>query len=281
VAGVIDAHHHLWDPAARPLPWLEADQAWASAAELAPLRRAFTLRELEPLAAEAGVTATVAVQAMGETRETAELLAVSGGLVQGVVGWVDLTAPDCADQLAALRSLPGGSALCGIRHPLLAEPDADWMDRDAVRRGLRALGGLCFDIAAMATQLPRVVTAVRALPDVHFVLDHLGIPPIGSEDDGQWATSIRQLGALDNVTCKLSGALVEPSGLALLRPRFDVALEAFGPDRLMFGSDWPVSTLTAPYTEISGMYVDLIADLSPAERTAILDGTARRAYSLP
>jgi L-fuconolactonase len=281
VAGVIDAHHHLWDPTARDLSWLESDQAWASAAELAPLRRPCTLRELEPLAATAGVTATVAVQTMNETRETADLLAEANGLVKGVVGWIDLTAPDCADQLAELRSLPGGSALCGIRHPLLAEPDPGWLDRVEVRRGLGALGGLCFDLAPTARQLPQAVAAARALPDTRFVLDHLGIPPVGENDDGEWTRSIRQLGALDNVTCKLSGALTEPDTLDLLRPYVEIALSSFGPDRLMFGSDWPVSTLTATYDEISGMYRKLIADLSPTEQSAILEDTARRVYNLP
>jgi L-fuconolactonase len=285
---VIDAHHHLWDPAARRMPWLAGDQPWASAEELAPLRRAFTLDDLEPLAAAAGVTGTVAVQTLDDAAETADLLALAGGLVLGVVGWVDLTADDVGDQVAALRALPGGSALCGIRHPLLGDPDASWLARDEVRRGLRELGAggpgeaLSFDLVLRANQLAGAVATTRFVNEVEFVLDHLGYPPVGEPDNGAWAAAIRDLATLGNVSGKLSGAHSEPGegSAAALRPFYETVLDAFGPERLMFGSDWPVSSLTAPYGEISGMYRELIGELSPAEQDAILDGTARRVYRL-
>lgn len=281
---MIDAHHHLWDLSVREQPWLTGDQPWATEEELRPLRRSFTVADLEAAARPEGVTGTVVVQVLADPAETAGLLAIAGAgnTVQAVVGWADLTRPDVAGQIAAYRELPGGGRLAGIRHPMLAEPDPDWLARPAVREGLRRLAaaGLCFDLTVFARQLPLSVATARSVPDCVFVLDHLGNPPAESADAGGWAAAIADLGRLDNVVCKLSGAHTAPVSAERLRPYFEAALSAFGPDRLMFGSDWPVSSLTAPYTEISGMYRELIASLSPAERRAIEDGTAERVYRL-
>jgi L-fuconolactonase len=268
-------------------------QPWASDDELARLRRSFTLADLVPLAAAAGVTGTVVVQTVTEPWETLDLLALAvgrdpyaaGGLLAGVVGWTDLAAPDVADAVAGLRALPGGALLRGIRHPFLTEPDPDWLARPAVLVGLRALAaaGLNFDVVALPHQLPAVVTAARAVPELTFVINHLGGPSAGPGQEataGPWAAAIRGLAALPNVTCKLSGV---PDGLARasdLRPYCETVLAAFGPGRLMFGSDWPVSTLAAPYRQVCDMYRELTAQLSPAEQDAIFDGTARRVYRL-
>jgi L-fuconolactonase len=285
---MIDTHHHLWDLSVRAQPWLTGDQPWATEEELAPLRRSFTVDDLASAAVPEGASATVVVQVLADPAETADLLAIAGsdGLVRAVVGWADLTAPDVGQQIASYRELPGGSRLAGIRHPLLAEPDEEWLARPAVRNGLRALGadGLCFDLALFARQLPLAVETARAVPSVTFVLDHLGNPPVedGGDDraDGAWATAIADLGMLDNVVCKLSGAHTVPVSGALLRPYYEAALVAFGPSRLMFGSDWPVSSLVAPYHEVAAMYRELIASLAPAEQQAILQGTAERVYRL-
>ena len=282
---MIDTHHHLWDLSVRSQPWLAGDQPWATEEELAPLRRSFTVADLSPVAVAEGVTGTVVVQVLFDPAETADLLAIAGagGLVLGVVGWADLTAPDVGDQIAAYRRLPGGTRLAGIRHPLLAEPDPDWLARPAVRHGLAELaaaGGLCFELTLFSHQLPLAVQTARSVPELTFVLDHLGNPPAEDGDDGQWAASIADLGRLDNVCCKLSGAHTAPVSAARLRPYYQAALAAFGPSRLMFGSDWPVSALTAPYHEIAGMYRELISGLSPDERNAIVENTARRVYAL-
>ncbi len=268
----------------RAQPWLVGDQPWATEEELAPLRRSFTVADLSSALAGEGVSGTVVVQVLGDPAETADLLALAGagGLVRGVVGWADLTAPDVGDQLAGYRELPGGERLAGIRHPLLAEPDPDWLIRTDVLGGLAALGatGLCFDLALFPHQLPLAVATARSVPSLTFVLDHLGNPPAETGDNGEWAASIADLGRLDNVVCKLSGAHTAPVSAAGLRPYYEAVLAAFGPMRLMFGSDWPVSSLTAPYHEVAGVYEELIADLSAAERQAILDGTATRVYQL-
>jgi L-fuconolactonase len=300
---VIDAHHHLWDLSARQHDWLMGGQAWASDDELAQLRRSFTLADLAPLAAAAGVTGTVVIQTAAEPWETPDLLALAAGrdpyrpaetagqppapgtgLLAGVVGWTDLTGPAVADDVARLRELPGGEFLCGIRHPVLAEPDADWLARPAVLRGLAALAlaGLSFDLVTMPAQLPAAVTAARSAPELPFVLDHLGNPPVGGGADGdqRWADSIRGLAALPNVTCKLSGGHSSPVSAGDLRPYYETVLTAFGPDRLMFGTDWPVCTLGGSYAQVCAVYQELTVELSAAEQDAIFDATARRVYRL-
>jgi L-fucono-1,5-lactonase len=282
---MIDAHHHLWDLSVREQPWLAGDQPWATEEELAPLRRSFTVADLEAASAADGVTGTVVVQVLFDPAETADLLAIASadGLVGAVVGWADLTAPDVGDQIAAYRRLPGGSRLAGIRHPLLAEPDPEWLARPSVRGGLRelAVAGVCFDFGLFSRQLPLAVATARSVPELTFVLEHLGNPATdGAAADPAWAAAVRDLGRLDNVVCKLSGAHSAPVSAARLRPYYEVALSAFGPSRLMFGSDWPVSSLTAPYHEIARMYRELIADLTTAEQNAVLEDTARRVYGL-
>jgi L-fuconolactonase len=280
----IDAHHHVWDLSVHDQPFLDQPG-------LAPLRRNFLLADLEPQAAAQGVTATVVVQTITEPEETPELLtlAATSDLVAGVVGWVDLEAPDVADAIAALRQLPGGDRLVGIRHPVLTEPDPDWLARPAVLRGLAvvAAAGLVYDVVAAGPQLRAAVAAATATPQLTFVLDHLGNPEIGSGVDESWASVFGAFAALPNTVGKFSGVLGElPPGRAdladaLLRPHCEIALAGFGPDRLMFGSDWPVSTMHVGYDGVCAAARSLTADLSQDERSAIFHGTARRTYRLP
>jgi len=281
---IVDAHHHVWDLSVRDQPWLDQP-------ELAPLRRNFTLSDLEPEAAAQGVTSTVLVQTVTEPDETPEMLALAAGsdLIAGVVGWVDLEAPGAADAIGALRELPGGDLLVGIRHPVLAEPDPDWLSRPAVLRGLAgvASAGLVYDVVATPRQLRAAVVAAAATPQLTFVLDHLGNPEVSAEVDESWAGTLRTFAALPNTVAKLSGFLGEPASVtnasgqtAHIRPYYEIALAGFGPQRLMFGSDWPVSTLTAGYAGVHAAARSLTADLSAAEKTAIFRGTAQRTYRL-
>ncbi len=282
---VIDAHQHFWDLSVREQPWL------SSQPELAPLLRDFGPADLRPAAEAAGVTSTVVVQTVTEPGETPELLALAaaGDLVAAVVGWTDLTAPDVTGALGALRELPGAGRLAGIRHPVLIEPDPAWLARPDVLRGLAAVAGagLAFDIVGTPAQLPAAVTAARAVPGLVFVLDHLGNPEVADPVDARWSAVLRELAALPNTVCKLSGILSEPppghaaaGSVAHLRPCYQVALDAFGPGRLMFGSDWPVSTLGAPYQQVLAAARLLTADLSDSERDAVFAGTARQAYRI-
>ncbi|MFF7981635.1 amidohydrolase family protein [Streptomyces sp. NPDC007901] len=274
----IDAHHHVWDLSVR-------DQDWITGPELQPLRRNFTVEDLEPEARAAGVTGTVLVQTVTVAEETPEFLALADTheLVVGVVGWTDLTHPGIADELARLRELPGGSYLKGIRHQVQGEPDPEWLLRRDVHRGLTALAdaGLVYDLIVRPHQLPAAVKAAQAHPHLTFVLDHLGKPPIASGTLDPWATAVRSLAALPHTFCKLSGMVTEadPASWTVddLRPYADTVLDAFGPDRLMFGSDWPVCTPAATYGEVLDATTRLI---TPADRTAVFETTATRVYGL-
>ena len=276
-AGLIDSHQHFWDLSVRDQPWLRSPGN-------EPLLRSFTEADLRPLAAAAGVAATIVVQTVIEPGETPDLLTLAAGsdLVAGVVGWVDLQADDVGDTLAALLDRPDGMYLRGIRHPVLVEPDPDWLRRTAVHRGLSAVGsaGLCYDIVVPPEVLSAAGDAVAACPGVTFVLDHLGNPDVGERPDERWVTEIRRLGALPNVFCKLSGILAVPDA-SRIRRYYETVLAAFGPDRLMFGTDWPPCTLEASYAAVVAAARALVADLSAAEQAAILSGTAIRAYRLP
>ncbi|MFC1443402.1 amidohydrolase family protein [Streptacidiphilus sp. N1-10] len=281
-SGVVDAHHHVWDLSVR-------DQDWITGPELAPLRRDFTLDELEPRARAAGVGASVLVQTVTVAEETPEFLALAAGsdLVAGVVGWTDLTADGVADTLAALREGPGGAYLVGIRHQVQGEPDPDWLVRPDVLRGLAAVAdaGLAYDLLVLPEQLPAAARAAELLPGLTFVLDHLGKPPIAAGEQEPWATRLRELALRPNTFAKLSGLVTEADwhrwSTADLRPYVGTALDAFGPDRLMAGSDWPVCTLAADYGRVMDTARDLVSALGQDEQRAVLGGTAVRAYRLP
>ncbi|MFF3850586.1 amidohydrolase family protein [Streptomyces sp. NPDC002328] len=277
----VDAHHHVWELSVR-------DQDWIRGPEVLPLRRDFTLDDLAPEARAAGVDRTVLIQTVTVPEETPELLALADGhaLVAGVVGWTDLTRPDVADELARLRELPGGRWLKGVRHQVQGEPDPGWLLRPDVRRGLAAVAdaGLVHDLVVLPRQLPACVRTAAALPGLTFVLDHLGKPPVASGAVRSWASDLRALAALPNTVAKLSGLVTEADHaswtVADLRPYADAALEAFGPDRLMFGSDWPVCTLAAAYADVLTTAEELTAGLGASERAAVFEGTAARVYGL-
>lgn len=277
----VDAHHHVWDLSVR-------DQDWITGPELQPIRRNFTVADLAPEASAAGVRRTVLVQTMTVPEETPEFLALAEEteLIGAVVGWTDLTRPDVTDELARLAELPGGAYLRGIRHQVQGEPDPEWLLRPDVRRGLTAVAGagLVYDLVVLPHQLPACVKAAESHPELTFVLDHLGKPPIASGELEPWATRVRALAALPNTVCKLSGMVTEadPKSWTVgdLAPYADTVLEAFGPSRLMFGSDWPVCTLAATYAQVLEATDQLTAGLSGSEREDVLAGTATRVYGL-
>jgi L-fucono-1,5-lactonase len=276
----VDAHHHLWDPRARDYPWM-ASPAFD------PIRRPYGLADLRARTAAAGVARTVLVQTVPDEAETEEFLGLassSGGLVAGVVGWVGLADPGVAGSLARLRAMPGGEHLVGVRHQVQDEPDPDWLSRPAVRRGLRAVAeaGLVYDLLVLVPQLPAALAAVRDLPDGRFVLDHAAKPAIAAGTTEPWAGALAELARLPNVTCKLSGLVTEAAwedwDAKRIRPYADHVLASFGPDRVMFGSDWPICELAASYTEVRALADQLLEGLSPAERQTVLQGTATRVY---
>lgn len=277
----VDAHHHVWNLDVR-------DEPWISGPAMAPIRRNFDLDELRPHASAAGVTTTVLVQTLSSMAESRDFLALAAAddLVGAVTGWVDLTAPSVADDLAALAAAPGGGYLRAIRHQVHDEPDVDWIARADVRRGLAAVrdAGLSYELLLFPEHLGVSAATVADFPDLAFVLDHCAKPRIAAGELEGWASGLRELAALPNVTCKLSGLVTEADwatwSVQDLRPYVDVVLDAFGPDRVMFGSDWPVSLLASPYADWVDAAEQLTKQLTASERDAIFGGTARRVYGM-
>ena len=277
---IVDAHHHVWDPATADYPWLTDD--------LAVIRRRFTPDDLAPELAETGIDATVLVQTRSSLEETVEFLALADAtpFIRGVVGWVDLTDPAAGEAIAALRAEPGGEWLVGIRHQAHDEADPAWLVRDDVVRGIRAVGaaGLAYDLLVRSRELPAALQLARELPEVRFVIDHLAKPPIATGELEPWRSLLRPFAELDHVVCKVSGLVTEaawPSWTpADLQPYVDHALEVFGPGRLLFGSDWPVCLLAASYGRVVEAALATLSGLDVTEQAAVMGGNATRIYGL-
>jgi L-fuconolactonase len=272
----VDAHQHFWHYRPERDAWITED--------MGVIRRDFLPGDLEGVLADAGLNASVAVQASQSLEETRFLLGLARDhdFVRGVVGWVDLLAPDLEPTLEALSEDP---LLVGIRHVAQAEAD-DWLAREDVAAGIRRLAGfgLTYDILVYHWQLPAAQTLVDRLPDQPFVVDHLAKPAIRDGALEPWATRMRELSRRPNVWCKLSGMVTEADWRSWtpddLNPYIDVVLEAFGPERLMFGSDWPVCLLAAGYSDVVDVVEDAASTLAPTERDAIFGGTACRFYGV-
>ncbi|HWG26346.1 amidohydrolase family protein [Actinospica sp.] len=281
VSGRIDAHHHFWDPARYTYPWM-------AGAAMDPVRRAFTPADLTVELGPADVAGTVLVQTVSDLSETREFLDIAArtDFVKGVVGWVDLTAPSVADDLDELLDGPTGSRLVGIRHQVHDEPDARWLCRDDVRRGLAAVQSrrLAYDLLVRARELPAATETVAAFPELRFVLDHIAKPRIVDGHDELWSERMPRLAALPNVRVKLSGMVTEADWMqwtsADLRPFVASVVEWFGTDRVMFGSDWPVCLLAGSYHSVSAALADALGPLSSSEERLVYRDNALTAYRL-
>jgi L-fuconolactonase len=282
---VLDAHHHVWQLAARPQAWLWED------ADLEPLRRDFALADLVAdmqRADAAEVVGTVLVQTGPDAGETEELLSLAAAepLVVGVVGWTDLTRPDLADRLAQLRAKPGGQLLCALRHPVQDEPDPSWLLRPDVVRGLTVVASaeLAFDLLVRPPQLAAAAEVVHQVPGLRFVLDHAGKPPITDRQLEPWASALRRMATSDLVSVKLSGLVSEADPrtwtVDQLQPYVDTVLEAFGAERVMFGSDWPVCRVATSWAGWLEVAQQLVSRLAESERACVFERTARRIYRL-
>jgi len=273
---IVDAHHHFWDPRRRDYPWMGD--------ELSPIRRPFAPDDLRPELVQNNVDRTVLVQTVSSLDETREFLETASqtDFVAGVVGWVDLTDPSVAELIASLRSAKGGDRLVGIRHQVHDEPDASWLLRDDVQRGIAAVGaaGLVYDVLVRTRELPAALATVRAHPEMRFVIDHAAKPRVaGGAWDIAWEKALAPLADEPNVSCKLSGLVTEADWKTWtreqLRPYLERVLDWFGPGRCMFGSDWPVCLLAADYAEVVATMREIIGDDED-----VFGSTATRVYGL-
>jgi L-fuconolactonase len=272
----VDAHQHYWRYDA-------VRDSWITPA-MGVLRRDFLPADAVPLLAAARIDAVVAVQADQSDTETDFLLSLAERheMIRGVVGWVDVRAADLAEQLDRYGSAP---RLKGFRHIAQGEPD-DFLARPDVITGVTVLGalGYSYDILIYPRQLAAAQQLVSSCPDVRFVLDHCAKPAIAGGDLQEWRAGLNRLARHENVTCKLSGLVTETSWRAWtdadLVPCLDAAAEAFGPERLMFGSDWPVCLLAAEYARVVDVIERWAVRLTTSEHERVFGGTAQDAYRL-
>ncbi|MGN6325406.1 amidohydrolase family protein [Pseudolysinimonas sp.] len=266
----IDAHVHLWNRAVDPQDWIDP-------ATMSEIARDFGAGDLVEMLDASGAEAAVVVQASNSAGETGRLLALDEPRIAGVVGWVDLTR-DVPAQLAALAGSP--RPLVGIRHLTHIDPDPEWLGRPEVGAGLEALGaaGLGFDLVLRAAQLGLAARVAGERPGTRFVLDHLG--GIAEAEVAAWEPGFRAIARQANVVAKLSGLWRMAADPAALDRIVDVALEAFGPDRLMYGSDWPLVRMGGDAAGWRALVDAALAPLSADERADVLTGTATRHYRL-
>jgi L-fuconolactonase len=280
---VIDAHHHFWRYSDEEYGWIPPD--WSA------LRRDFLPHDLARELSAAGVDGVISVQARQSLAETEWLLdlAAQNEFVRAVVGWAPLIASDLEAHLDRLAAHPAALAgkLRAFRHVLQGEPDDSYMLRDDFNRGTRALTrrGLAYDILIFERHLPNTVAFVDRHPNQIFVVDHIAKPRISSGELEPWAKNLRELARRPNVACKLSGMVTEADVLrwtpGQLRPYFEVVLEAFGTDRLLFGSDWPVCLSGVGYADWKKTVSAALAGLNSSELSAVFGGNAARIYRLP
>jgi len=273
----IDAHQHFWRYNEREYGWMGPG--------MEVLKTDYLPDDLRPLQQAVGIEGTVAVQARQVLEETRWLLELADAypFIRGVVGWVDLRSPQVEEQLARFAA---HSRLVGVRHVVHDEPDDAFMLGEAFQRGIAVLSrhDLTYDLLLFPRHLPVACELVVRFPNQPFVLDHIAKPPIRDGALEPWATDLRRLAQFPNVYCKVSGMVTEAdwSGWQAgdFTPYLDVVLEAFGADRLMIGSDWPVCTVAGTYEQVIGIVAGYLSALSPSEQAAVWGGTAARFYGL-
>ena len=276
---IIDSHQHFWQ---LDLPF---DYAWLQAPQHKPICRNFLPQDLQPQLESAGIDRSVFVQTQHNIEENrwALQLADDNDFIAGVVGWVDLRADDCEEQLLEFKQ---HTKFVGIRHIVQDEPDEDFIIRPEFLRGLKILEqhGVPYDVLTYTQHLRHAVTLGEQLPDLPMVIDHLSKPKIKAGLTTGWKEDLQAAARFPNIHCKLSGMVTEADWKnwkpADLKPYVETALEAFGPERCMFGSDWPVLELAATYSQVHSALDEITRALSDTERSQIFGKTAARFYSL-
>ncbi|MBS1798199.1 MAG: amidohydrolase family protein [Acidobacteria bacterium] len=272
----IDSHHHLWRYSSEEYGWI--DDA------MSPLKHDFLPRDLVAVMQEAGIDGSVAVQARQSVEETRWLLKLADecDAIRGVVGWAPIVGSEFPGVLDEFRQR---KKLSGLRHILQAEP-VDYMLRSDFNSGIRMLlqYGLAYDVLIYERQLPQAIEFVDRHPEQVFVLDHIAKPRIRDGMVEPWSSMVREMGKRENVWCKVSGLVTEADWTSwtagLLKPYLDTVVDAFGPQRLLAGSDWPVCLVASGYVRWFEVLNDYFAKFSDAEREAIFGGTAIQVYKL-
>lgn len=271
----IDSHQHFWEYSPEQYPWIKPE--W-------PIRKSFLPGDLKQLLDHAGIDGCVAVQARQTIEETRWLLSLAEAhpFIFGVVGWVDLRAANVAEQIESCVH----PKLSGVRHVVQDEPDDRFMLREDFLRGIAHLEqfDLAYDILIFPKQLPAAIELVRRFPSQRFVLDHLAKPLIGTGVLEPWRTQIRELARFPNVCCKLSGLVTEARWnlwkAGDFTPYLDVAWEAFGEERLMAGSDWPVCLLSSEYSGAMGLVKQYLQQFPTATWNKVMGENAQRFYKI-
>ena len=270
----IDAHQHFWR-------YNPKEHVWMTEA-MDSLKQDFLPEDLKPILQEHGFEGCIAVQASSSLDETRWLLQLAGenDFLRGIVGWVDLCSPEVVLQLEEFSAHP---KFLGVRHQVQDEPD-DYMTRSEFRRGIASLApfDLAYDLLVFPRQLPAATALVRAFPEQRFVLDHIAKPPIATRERARWESEIRKLASQSNVCCKLSGMVTEARWQHWtaddFQPYLDVVFDAFGPERLMFGSDWPVCTLSADYASTLCLVTDYVRRFAAEYEAGIFGDVCARVY---
>ena len=274
---IVDSHQHFWQVGRFDYPWMTP--------EVDVLCHDYLPGQLEPILQDNGVHQTVLVQASNSVAETRWLLSLAdqNPFIAGVVGWVDLQRDDVGRQL---DDLAAHAKFKGVRHLVESEPADDWLEQESVLSGLRELSsrGLSYDLLVHTRHLKHAKSVVDECQELRVVIDHLAKPPIARDEIKEWARELKPFAATPNVWCKLSGLVTESNWMSWriedFIPYIDKALEYFGPQRVMFGSDWPVCLLAASYGQVLEIANTLLADLGDEERELIFSRNASQFYRI-
>ena len=277
----IDSHHHIWDLSVR-------DQEWITGDAMQPIHRNFSIADLEDASTSSRIDKSILVQTVTDYAETPELLAIaqSEQLVGAVVGWLKIDAPDAIEHLHQYLDLPGADYLKGIRDIAQDHPDPNYLAKPETISNVRKLGelGITYDLLTKVPELPAAIKLVKACPDVQFVMDHISKPRIAKQEIEPWKSLMSELATFPNVLCKVSGLVTEAKWneweVEDFKPYVDHVIEIFTPQRLMFGSDWPVANLGGTYSEIVELAEALTSGFSPSEGEFFWHKTATTAYGL-
>ncbi|MEL6192567.1 MAG: amidohydrolase family protein [Bacteroidota bacterium] len=273
----IDSHNHFWQYDPKTHAWIDES--------MSKIRRDFMPEEFEAVLSENGFDGTIAVQADQSEQETTSLLALASeyDVIKGVVGWIDLSAENVSERLAHFSQF---EKLVGLRHIVQAEPDPEFMLRKEFQRGIGLLKAynLAYDILVFPYQLAAVAETISLHPSQKFVIDHLAKPYIKKKEIGEWAKFMKSIGKHENVMCKLSGMVTEADWdkwhVEDFKPYLDIVLEAFGIDRVMFGSDWPVCLVSASYQQVKEIVEDYVKEFSEEERAKVFGTNAMEFYGI-